>query len=180
MSIIATLINKTIGWRWRPRTIRRPGQALVYLKRWYLSKMPTMPNGSFPFDRLGTPKPGLIGDDSSYSLFLHRFGLDDEDDPHNHPWTWAVSFIFSGGYIEERYDPTTGKLEYFPRPAPCINFITHKDYHRVILVDGKPAWSLFLTGRQVSSWGFIDRKTRKWIHWEKYFQKSKNDVHKVV
>lgn len=178
--MIRQLINKTIGWRWRPRTIRRdPKQVPPYLTRWYLTRIPTMPDGSFPFDKLGTPKPGALGDDSSYSLFLHKFGQDDEDDPHNHPWSWAVSFIFKGGYIEERYDPETGKSTYRPRPAPCINFIKHGDYHRVVLVDGEPAWSLFLTGRQVSSWGFIDRRTHKFVHWATYFKRFTNGANGV-
>ena len=66
---IRRLFNVLIGWRWRPRTIRRdPRQFPPYLARWYLTKIPTMPDGSFPFDTLGEPRAGIQNDDSSYSL----------------------------------------------------------------------------------------------------------------
>lgn len=180
--MIRALLNKFPGWRWRPRIIRRNAhETPPYLTRWYLTRMPSVPDGSFPYSVEGHPKPGITGDDSSYSLFLHKFGQDDKDaDPHNHPWAWAVSLILKGGYIEERYDSRTGKSAFIPRPAPCINFIKHSDYHRVALVNGEPAWSLFFTGPQVSSWGFIDRKTRKFMFWQEYFGKHSNGTAKTV
>ena len=36
-----------------------------------------------------------------------------------------------------------------------LNFLTHRDFHRVYLHNGD-AWTLFLVGPVVQSWGFWD------------------------
>ena len=154
----------------RPRTIRRDVTVEPpYLTRWYLRNLPKMPDGSFPFDSLGIPREGIIDDDESYSTFLHRFGQDDEPDVHCHPWTWGLSFILSGGYIEERFNLTTGEYTSRMLKAPAWNFLRHGDFHRVQLIGGEECWTLFITGKRVSSWGFIDRKTGLYVHWSTYF-----------
>lgn len=158
----------------RPRTIRRDLKIdPPYLLRFYLRGLPKMPDGSFPFDDCGVVREGAIGDDSSYGIYLHKFGQDDEEDVHCHPHTWGASIILSGGYIEERFDPITDKYTTRVLRAPAVNFLRHGDFHRVTLIGGEPCWTLFLTGKRVSSWGFIDRKTGLYYHWATYFEKMR-------
>lgn len=156
---------------WRPRTIRR--DLLIeppYLTRWYLRKLPAMPDGSFPFDSLGRPRFGIIGDDDDYGVFLHRFGQDDEPNVHNHPWTWGLSFILVGGYVEERYDVETKTFTTKVLKAPAINFIRHGEFHRVSLIAEQECWSLFFTGKRVSNWGFIHRASGRYYPAAQYFE----------
>lgn len=161
---------------WRSRTIRRDLTVEPpYLTRWYLRNLPTMVDGSFPFDELGRPKDGIIDDDDDYSVFLHRFGQDDEPDVHCHPWTWGLSFILSGGYIEERLNRATGEYTSRVLVAPAINFLRHGDFHRVSLIGGQECWSLFFTGKRVSDWGFIDRRTGLYMHWATYFEQKRKE-----
>ena len=161
----------------RPRTIRRDVNIEPpYLTRWYLNNLPKMPDGSFPFDDCGTPREGVVNDDESYTWLLHRFGQDDDPDVHCHPWTWGLSFILSGGYIEERYDAATNTYTTRVLKAPAINFLRHGDFHRVTLIGGQPCWTLFLTGKRVSSWGFIDRKTGLYTHWATYIEKMRKET----
>lgn len=155
---------------WKARTIRRDlSVEPPYLTRWYLRHMPKMPDGSFPFDEIGRPRPGAVDNDESYSVFLHRFGQDDEDDVHDHPWEWACSLILFGGYIEERYDTVADKYTTRVLRPFEVNFLRHTDFHRVTLIGGQPCWSLFITGKRTKSWGFIDRKTGLYYHWSTYF-----------
>lgn len=154
----------------RPRTIRRDVSIEPpYLTRWYLNNLPKMPDGSFPFDDLGVPREGALDDDESYSVYLHRFGQDDEPDVHCHPWTWGLSLILSGGYIEERYDVVTNTYSTRVLVAPAVNFLRHGDFHRVSLIGSEECWSLFFTGKRVSDWGFIKRDTGLYYHWSTYF-----------
>ena len=89
-----------------------------------------------------------------FNLRVHRFFRGDIDTyPHNHPWKWALSFVFWGGYTQIRTDKNgTVHIEEFN--APCFNFIRHSDYHNVTTVRRNPM-TLFLTGPAVSSWGFL-------------------------
>lgn len=158
----------------RPRTIRRSiSEVVPYLTRWYLTKMPRMTDGSFPFDKYGTPREGIIEDDRGRAFWIHRFGQDDEDDPHNHPWEWAISFILSGGYIEWRFDPKTGRETVRVLQAPAVNIIKHDTFHRVNLIGGEEAWSLFIPGPKTSSWGVIDMTTRTYRGWREYFKEKR-------
>ena len=159
---------------WRPRTIRRDVSVdPPYLTRWYLNHLPRMPDGSFPFDDCGVPREGAGDEDRAYNVWLHKFGQDDEDDVHDHPYEWGCSIILSGGYIEERYDTVTDKYSTRVLLAPAVNFLRHHDFHRVTLIGGQPAWSLFITGKRTKNWGFIDRKTGLYMHWATYFERMR-------
>lgn len=70
--------------------------------------------------------------------------------------------------VAVRLDDTEGQ----PRPtrrvrpgALLFRKATHR--HRVVLVDGKPAWSLVLRGPYVRDWGFFTSKG--WQRWREYF-----------
>ena len=101
-------------------------------------------------------------------LYLHRIYRPDSDRLiHNHPWRFSVSFILSGGYIEERLreveriDVNTG--EKYPdywiekrhvRPF-TFNVFTQKSAHRITHLNG-PVYTLFFAGPKVQSWGFFE------------------------
>jgi hypothetical protein len=36
-----------------------------------------------------------------------------------------------------------------------VNFLRGEDFHRVVLRDGRPAWTLFVHGPRVKGWGFM-------------------------
>jgi hypothetical protein len=87
-------------------------------------------------------------------IFLHYFWRGDEDrELHNHPWSWSLSFILFGGYVEERFKD--GKVVLRDVKAGRFNFIRANDYHRVHLKN-KGCWSLFIAGPRKQSWGFWD------------------------
>ncbi len=98
-----------------------------------------------------------------FSVYLHRFLRPDQDRAlHNHPWGRSVSFVLSGGYLEERLDESAftrvdGQMIVIRRlRAPAINVIRRDDYHRIAELHGR-VWTLFITGRKVGGWGYRDR-----------------------
>jgi hypothetical protein len=127
-----------------PNRVRTIGdEGIVYLTRFYIKH-----NGKLP------------------GIYLHYFHRSDKDrDLHNHPWTWAVSFILTGGYYEVRFEDRPGTGEgimnsinrtCYNRSAPGINFIRGNSFHRVILKDSEHgAWSIFISGPEVQDWGFM-------------------------
>lgn len=92
-----------------------------------------------------------------WHAYLHRFvGSDPDRGLHDHPWNRAVSLVLSGGYDEQR--PSDGDFDQIIvrsiRPFR-LNFLRGEDFHRVILRDGHPAWTLFMHGPRVKGWGFM-------------------------
>jgi hypothetical protein len=122
----------------------------------------------------------LLKDRMRGNAFLHHFhssDMDDADDGeggrvlllHNHPFKFSVSFVLTGGYIEERRD--ANGLVYTRTVKPfTFNWISSKDFHRVQLLDEKNgAWTLFFTGsRKNRSWGFWNRATNEYIDYKNY------------
>jgi hypothetical protein len=88
------------------------------------------------------------------ALFLHHFRASDEPDRvHSHPWAWALSLILSGGYTEERCDPTGQRTVHTYRPGD-VNVLVPTDRHRVELLESD-CWTLFLTGDYQQPWTFF-------------------------
>jgi hypothetical protein len=88
--------------------------------------------------------------------YIHRFVASDPDRGfHDHPWTWALSLILSGQYLE--MVPRDGDITQFPvgrhkTPGAITTFgPNHK--HRVELVSDE-CWTLFVHGRWIRPWGF--------------------------
>jgi hypothetical protein len=94
---------------------------------------------------------------AGWHAYLHRFVDSDPDRGlHDHPWGAAVSLVLSGGYDEiraERGDPRRTRVRWV-RPGR-LNRLKGDDYHRVVLRDGRPAWTLFAHGPRVKGWGFF-------------------------
>lgn len=82
------------------------------------------------------------------TIYLHRFvGSDPDRGLHDHPWSWARSLVLSGEYDEE----TRSGI----RTVRWWNKLTGDTFHRVILPPGRTeAWTLFMHGRYVKTWGF--------------------------
>lgn len=92
-----------------------------------------------------------------WHAYLHRFVDSDPDRGlHDHPWNHARSLVLVGGYDEIRGEG--GDLERthvrFVRPWR-LNRLRGEDFHRVVLRDGRPAWTLFLHGPRSKGWGFM-------------------------
>lgn len=106
-------------------------------------------------------------------IVIHRFVDSDPDRGfHDHPWSWAFSWILSGGYdeliipkrdspVNERYRKTLNEFD--------INWINPNSFHRVLLNPGTDAWTIFVMGPRVKVWGFLAQKER-----HKYSEESSN------
>ena len=157
--ILWKLVNK---YPERSRVISRDGDP--YLHRFYITKPTKNTDGSWA-------EPKLFG------LYLHYFYRGDSDlDMHNHPWKWALSWILSGHYFEEREEDN--KYQYNVLMAGDFNFISHKCFHRIELptVDRKPVWTLFLAGPKTSIWGFKDHVTGEFTDSKTYLTARGEDV----
>lgn len=81
-------------------------------------------------------------------VYVHKFVADDEVEAlHDHPRA-SISFLFSGQYRE--ITPTGVRIY----RAPWIIKRAAAHRHRIELIDGKPAWTVFLMWRKVREWGF--------------------------
>lgn len=92
-----------------------------------------------------------------WHAYVHRFVDSDPDRGlHDHPWGRAVSLVLKGGYDEIRPDG-----ENFADPnvrfvGPMrLNFLSGADFHRVMLRNKRPVWTLFMHGPRVKGWGFV-------------------------
>lgn len=136
-----------------------PNKENLYLARYYVA-----PQVTHEEDRKSKTPLGL---------YLHFFQRSDADQElHNHPWDWALSFVLTGGYWEERRnvdDTVTRKLV-----SPFrFNFLRANTYHRVDLIDEeKGAWTLLLRGRRLQDWGFWNRNTKVFDAWQDFVSKK--------
>jgi hypothetical protein len=111
------------------------GEADPYLRRWY-----------------------LVRRKEDLNVYLHQFmRSDDPRAPHDHPWT-SLSVMLEGQ-----------AREIVGRRGTLVREITAGDIvlrgpnlaHRIELIEGRPAWTLLITGPAVRSWGFwCDRRDR--------------------
>lgn len=108
--------------------------------------------------------------------YVHCFLANDEQILHNHPFKWSVSLILSSGYIEYRLIGSRKDAENNPGPVRCrrrvlkpfrLNLIRANDFHRIDLRQGR-AWTLFIAGPVVQSWGFINMSTGRYYPSEDY------------
>lgn len=163
-----------------PRIIFDRAGVSPYLSRWYLFGSPTMPDGSHPFDPDGSPRDGIQEPERPFAVFLHKFHRGDDDlELHNHPWTWAIAIVLSGGYREEyrRGSPEGGGSVFFRDCRPLsVNVIHHDTFHRVTLLDTKESesWSLFIAGPREKDWGFWNRSTGVFTQWRAFITRKRD------
>ncbi len=107
------------------------------------------------------------------AIYIHHFHRSDADEHHDHPWAFA-SLILWRGYVEETWRWSTYET-YVPLPYKrrrrvwpgMVLFRRATHSHRVILVDGKPAWTLVIRGPKQRIWGFFTAKG--WQDFKSYF-----------
>jgi len=129
----------------------------LYLRRFYITPRRKDPYGNSTGRYLG------------FGVYLHYFYVGDEDRQlHNHPWKYALSYILTGGYMEERRNNNSYAVETRDVKTGTFNFISADDFHRVIKKPGgKHVWTLFFTGFRNQDWGFWNRETQEFtIHSE--------------
>lgn len=112
---------------------------VVYLKRWWV----------IPRNRW-------------FNIYLHRFCR--SDDPralHDHPWV-NLSILLRGRYREHLAGGVVNELRagqwHFRRSGTIA--------HRIELIDGKPVWTLFITGPVYREWGFLC--PQGFVHWKQF------------
>jgi len=100
-----------------------------YLLRWHIRRTP--------------------GDANKGNIYLHQFLRDDDDRAlHDHPWP-SLSVCIGGGY----HEVLVGNVIKW-RPVGSIVWRRSTHQHRIVLDRGRPAWTIFVTGPKVRSWGF--------------------------
>jgi len=100
-----------------------------------------------------------------FNIYLHHIlKSDDERALHDHPW-WSVSFKLKGP-LEEVYLDTHGFYQARAIPTLWPVFRSSTFAHRLILEGGATAWTIFVTGPRLRSWGFLC--PNGWKHWRAY------------
>lgn len=91
-----------------------------------------------------------------FNIYLHNFLRSDDDRAlHDHPWV-NCSILLCGSY-REHLPGGAVRLRKPWRPwAPWrLTLRGATAAHRVELIDGRPVWTLFITGPKVREWGFL-------------------------
>lgn len=113
----------------------------------------------------------IIGDDymrrwwviprnKSCNVYLHEILHSDDDRAmHDHPWA-NTSLLISGSYIEHTPEGT------FVRRAGDVVERAAEALHRLEVIPGERAISLFMTGPIVREWGFAC--PNGWVHWRDF------------
>lgn len=99
-------------------------------------------------------------------VYLHHFYRSDYDRAlHDHPWPF-VSIVLKGGYLEV-HDQTIDRTQTTIRHRPGAVLLRPAEWrHRVVLDEGKEAWSLVVVGRRSRHWGFF--LPGGWCWWRKF------------
>jgi len=112
-----------------------------------------------------------------FNIFLHKFHKGDPGDVHDHPWPYAT-LILKGGYYE--YTPNfedgkmVGETKHWRGPGH-FRICTSNSYHRIELVFGITAWTLFMPGPHTREWGFL--VNNKWIQNNQYLKERYEQAH---
>lgn len=145
------------------RELYRPhpetGTPTLYMRRFYIAKTP-------------------FGE-----IMLHQFFMGDDGGLHDHPW-FSFGRILACGYRERLCRAiVAGKpvgehvVERRPgdwsrRPAGTAKRDSARGFHKVELRPGEAGkvWTLFITGRRQTSWGFLD--SGRWTPFGEYFKRD--------
>ncbi|TNF19180.1 MAG: hypothetical protein EP318_15610 [Rhodobacteraceae bacterium] len=102
----------------------------------------------------------LLPRNETFNVYYHHILRDDDDRAlHDHPWP-SFSLMTKGMMTE--VTPEGSRLI---RAGECV--YRGPDFaHRLELIDGRPAETLFITGPKVREWGF--HCPGGWVHWEQF------------
>jgi hypothetical protein len=116
---------------------------------------------------MGSALSWLIPRNRFFNVYLHQILRPDDDRAlHDHPWL-NCSIVLRGSYHEVRQD---GSICLRRRGA--IVFRWAQTAHRIIV--DRPAWSLFITGPVVRSWGF--HCPNGWVHWRDFVAENPGEI----
>lgn len=134
---MAAWATRKMGVRQPDLVITHPQAAAPYLERWW-----------------------IVPRNAHFNVYLHRFLRSDDDRAlHDHPWP-NTTWLLQGEYLEHTPAGT------FHRRAGDMVDRAATDSHRIELIDGQPAVSLFLTGPKERDWGF--HCERGWVQWQEF------------
>lgn len=102
----------------------------------------------------------LLGGAEWSNVYLHWFHRDDDDRAlHDHPWA-NTSVVLDGRYVEHTPE---GR---FLREAGSVVTRQATDAHRLEILPGEHAISLFMTGPIIRDWGF--HCPHGWRPWKEF------------
>lgn len=85
-----------------------------------------------------------------FGVRLHHIMRRDSDRArHNHPWPRFRTFILRGWYQQDCGPAGDNEMN-----AGDTALVRASDYHRIFCVPPEGVWTLVITGRRVSDWGF--------------------------
>ena len=102
----------------------------------------------------------IIPRNEQVNVYLHDIRKSDDDRAmHDHPWA-NTSYLIFGSYIEHTPEGTFLREagDVVQRPAHAL--------HRLEVIPGERAVSLFVTGPKVREWGFACE--HGWVHWQDF------------
>lgn len=142
-----------------------------YLARWYVVRQGKRWLRLTPEQRqhhLDVNDPRSDG--GGRNVFVHQFlSSDDERALHDHPWRW-LTIILSGQYLEhvpaDPSNPAGATTVHHRREGDVVWCRRSQRAHRIEVIDGERAITLFLTGRKTREWGFHCRQG--WRHWRDF------------
>jgi mannose-6-phosphate isomerase-like protein (cupin superfamily) len=102
----------------------------------------------------------LVPRNDVFNIYYHRILRDDDDRAlHDHPWP-SFSIMITGRMVE-----VTPDGERLIRAGDCV-YRGPEFAHRLQLVGGVPAETLFITGPKVREWGFLCESG--FVHWRDF------------
>lgn len=157
----------------RPHDFRVGSAEAPYLLRWYVVRQGVEWLSLSPEERQrrnlvedGRDEPECEG----LNLYVHRFLRSDDDRAlHDHPWPWGT-LLLNGAYKEhlpaDPANPAGPTRSVIRRAGDVVWRAEAERPHRVELLDGQPAVTLFLTGSRAREWGFWCEQG--WVHWHQF------------
>ena len=125
---------------------------------WQMSRAPDFVIG--PADAPYLRRWWIIPRNEGCNVYLHEILRSDEDRAlHDHPWP-NTSMLLHGRYIEH----TAAGVEM--REAGWVGSREATDAHRLEILPGEKAISLFITGPKIREWGFLC--PQGWRHWRDF------------
>lgn len=133
----------------------RPGSEL----RWaFLEAMDIGAEGDPYLDRLRIVQTPWLG------VYLHHIHRPDrDDDPHDHPWSFA-SLVLAGSYTELLWRDKASLRPALSRRHGrwSLHWVGRRSAHVITRVSG-PLWTLVITGPRRGEWGFwVDGELVPW------------------
>lgn len=102
----------------------------------------------------------VIPRNESCNVYLHEILRSDDDRAlHDHPWA-NTSMLLDGRYVEHNHEGS------FLREAGWVGSRPAEAAHRLEILPGERAVSLFFTGPKIREWGFLC--PNGWVHWRDF------------